>query len=284
MDNLSGIPSWLKSLVLFTIIVAVLAIGAYGLNFYGPLSTEQETWAQYGDFVGGTMNPLFAFSGLMALLYTIVLQSRELKNSAEQLKKSAIALEGQNELLNKQSFEATYFQLLQLYASVVRGLSVTVNVTQMQPNIRMSSRSIEDRECLKHLYERFVGSNLDKVARGDHNLTRKEAINVEYLNFYSSYGHVLGHYFRVLYNIVKFVDEASIADNEKKRYVNLLRAQLSKYELALLLYNMLSEKGRTDLVRLVKKYNLLKHLEPEVLEEADDIQLFESVDFGAGRL
>lgn len=284
MDNLSGIPSWLKSLVLFTIIVAVLAIGAYGVKFYGPLSTEQETWGQFGDFVGGTMNPLFAFSGLMALLYTIVLQSRELKHSAEQLKKSAIALEGQNELLTKQSFEATYFQLLQLYGSVVRGLSVTVKVPQMQPDVRVSSRSIEDRECLKHLYERFVNSNLDKVARGDHNLSREQAINVEYLSFYSRYGYVLGHYFRTLYNIVKFVDEASISEVEKKRYVNLLRAQLSRYELALMLYNMLSEKGRTDLVRLVKKYNLLKHLEPEVLEQPNDLQLFEGVEISAGKL
>ena len=284
MDNLSGIPSWLKSLVLFTIIVAVLVIGAYGIKFYGPLATEQETWGQFGDFVGGTMNPLFAFSGLMALLYTIVLQSRELKNSAEQLKKSAFALEGQNELLTKQSFEATYFQLLQLYGSVVRGLSVTTNVTRMQPNIEVSTRSTEDRECLKHLYERLVSSNLVKVSRGDHNLTREQAINVEYLRFYSTYGHVLGHYFRTLYNIVKFVDEASITENEKQKYVKLLRAQLSKYELALMLYNMLSEKGRTDLVRLAKKYNLLKHLEPEVLEMADDILLFDGVDYGAENL
>lgn len=284
MDNLSSIPSWLKSLVLFTIVVAVLAIGAYVIKFYGPLSAAQETWGQFGDFVGGTMNPLFAFSGLMALLYTIVLQSRELKHSAEQLRKSAVALEGQNELLTKQSFEATYFQLLQLYGSVVRGLSVTVSVTEMQPHIRVSSRSVEDRECLKQLYEWFVRSNLEKVARGDHNLTREQAINVEYLSFYSNYGHVLGHYFRTLYNIVKFVDEAAIAENEKKKYVNLLRAQLSKYELALMLYNMLSEKGRTDLVRLVKKYNLLKHLETEVLEQADDMLLFEEVEFGAGKL
>ena len=62
-------------------------------------------------------------------------------------------------------------------------------------------------------------------------------------------GHneALGHYYRHLYNLVKYVDEfddAVISDDDTYEYVKLLRSQMSDSEQLLLYYNAFSDMGR----------------------------------------
>jgi len=60
-----------------------------------------------------------------------------------------------------------------------------------------------------------------------------------------------------------FVDQSQA--NNKKFYVDLLRAQLSSSELVCVFYNANSDMGREKLLPLINKYNLLKHLDKEEL-------------------
>ena len=89
-----------------------------------------------------------------------------------------------------------------------------------------------------------------------------------------------GHYFRNLYRIVKLVHEnefytyeelggkSSINSNEynaknfemRYRYISMLRAQLSDYELLWLFYNCLSDNGSEKFKPLVEEYSLLKNM------------------------
>lgn len=55
-----------------------------------------------------------------------------------------------------------------------------------------------------------------------------------YTNFQISENHVVGHYFRGLYQILKFIDDCELPDSEKEKYSRILRAQLSTDEIALL--------------------------------------------------
>ncbi len=62
-------------------------------------------------------------------------------------------------------------------------------------------------------------------------------------------GHneALGHYYRHLYNLVKYVaefDDAVISEDDKYEYVKLLRSQMSDSEQLLLYYNAISDMGR----------------------------------------
>ena len=83
-----------------------------------------------------------------------------------------------------------------------------------------------------------------------------EQINYTYLKFYDTYEAKIGHYFRSLYNIVKFIDRSDVDD--RRLYTNLVRAQLSSWELWLLFYNALSDKGRDKFKPLIEKYALLE--------------------------
>jgi len=53
----------------------------------------------------------------------------------------------------------------------------------------------------------------------------------------------LGHYYRHLYQMTRYVDEQSI-DINKYEYVKTIRAQLSTHEQALLLLNSLTPVGQ----------------------------------------
>ena len=81
--------------------------------------------------------------------------------------------------------------------------------------------------------------------------------------FFKKYQNNLGHYFRNLYHIIKFVDKSEI-DN-KKRYTNFVRAQLSSHELALIFYNCLSVYGSEMFKPYIERYSLLKNMNKDLI-------------------
>lgn len=226
--------------------------GVYAHKFFGPLSNDQGVWGQFGDYVGGILNPLFSVTALFALLYTIVLQTKELRESSKQLEKSAEALSAQNLVLLKQSFETSFFNLASQFNELVRDL--------IAPD-----GSSKGKKCFAWLNNSLVTIYMNDVVRGNSMEPVHDAVNSQYIKFYQSNGHLIGHYFRTLYNILKFINNSQITTTEKKFYTNIIRAQLSKYELSLILYNCSSSYGSEKLLPLVVKYEILKHLEPESL-------------------
>lgn len=72
-----------------------------------------------------------------------------------------------------------------------------------------------------------------------------------YENIYKEHEEQIGHYYRNLYRIMKFIQDEHFSNNskdnekEKKKYRGILRAQLSSMELLMLFYNVVySEKGQ----------------------------------------
>jgi Putative phage abortive infection protein len=225
--------------------VAILVVMVYAIWFRGPLSADPAAWGQFGDYVGGVLNPTFSFLALLALLATFGLQVRELRISAKELKNSADALVKQNETLRRQTFEATFFQLLRLHNEIVLAIEIP-------------SRSLRGRAAFQFFLEQLEGQLIKAAGRTNLlNATDNfERVASTYNDFYREYEAVLGHYFRMLYNIIKLVHRAEGID--KRFYTNLVRAQLSSAELKLLFYNCLMRWGAEKFKPLVELYSLLK--------------------------
>lgn len=219
-------------------VAAALVIGFFGFKFYGPLSDDPGKWGQFGDYVGGVLNPTFSFLALLALLATLGLQIRELRISARELKNSADALVNQNSTLRQQTFEATFFQLLRLHNDIVASTEV-------------QGYSLKGRACFAHYLNELEGTLINEVAMQD-----LERFRTYYDLFYRQHQAALGHYFRLLYNIVKLVKRTEEID--KRFYTNLVRAQLSSAELQLIFYNCLSVWGSEKFKPLVEEFALLK--------------------------
>lgn len=239
LKDASSLLISLRYLAIFGAIFTVLMLGLYFYKFNGPLTEDSALWGQFGDFIGGVLNPTFGFLALIALLATFELQVRELRISAKELKNSADALLKQNETLRLQSFEATFFQLLHFNNECVSSMEVT-------------QYSLKGRACISH-YLQWFETDFEGNPAID-----LDVLNRSYDSFYRENQAVLGHYFRFLYHIFKFLKQSEGID--KNFYANLVRAQLSSAELTLIFYNCLSRWGNEKFKPLVEEFALLKTL------------------------
>lgn len=102
----------IASILIIAVLAIAAAIGMYTNYFNGSVTTNHSRWGQFGDFFGGTLNPIFGFLTIIALLITIRVQIKELRQTREATEKSALALGKQYEIALKQSYEQSFFRFL----------------------------------------------------------------------------------------------------------------------------------------------------------------------------
>lgn len=94
----SGLISWFALLFVFIIFCTFIYLGE---NKY----SAPENIGQIGDFIGGLTNPVLSFLALLVLLRTTSIQTGEAR-------KTTSFMEKQQDLMEKDKFENTFFQLL----------------------------------------------------------------------------------------------------------------------------------------------------------------------------
>lgn len=106
--------------------------------------------------------------------------------------------------------------------------------------------------------------------------------------FFGGHQYHLGHYFRHLYQAVKYIDQQPcwlFSTNEKYSYVKTLRAQMSNYEQAIFFINSLTELGRKweyenkNNVQLISKYNLVKNLPKYFISDMEPQYFYPKIEF-----
>ncbi|MCY4026057.1 MAG: hypothetical protein OXH75_07045 [Acidobacteria bacterium] len=97
-------------IVSVAILILLISIYPYVATFGRALSAHPSRWGQFGDYIGGVLNPSISLLALLALLYAIHVQSRELGNSTRELENSVRVLTEQSASLKLQNFERTFFE------------------------------------------------------------------------------------------------------------------------------------------------------------------------------
>lgn len=117
--------------LLFALICLVFIFIAYYFSYFSDnlLPKNREELGQLGDYFGGLLNPIFGLASFLALLATILYQSKELKLSRNELEltrielaNSASALDAQNRAIELQSFEQTFFSWLKNYKELLANI------------------------------------------------------------------------------------------------------------------------------------------------------------------
>jgi hypothetical protein len=198
---------------------------------------------EFGD-VYGALNTLFSGLAFSGVIISIVLQSIELRATRKEMNSQVLQFEQQTEAMQKQVFESSFFSMMNLHNQISSGL-----------------RS-EDK--FKILFE-----NLNFVAKDTHHhgKTLIEHLNSVYEIFMGKAYSDIGHYFRYIYQIMKFIDKSKLSEGEKSIYMNILRAQFSNYELLLLFVNCLCYKRSDKFKCLVEKYGFFEHIYDTDLKE-----------------
>lgn len=261
------------------VIVAGVVLWSYFAQFSGKLSDEQGVWGQFGDFVGGTLNPIFALLSFIALLMTLLIQNKELVISSEELKKSTEALSQQSKALDLQNFERTFFELIRLHHELVNGIVIRESsFNYSDESLQERSTKREGRECFAKFYSN-LSNYYHKILEGiDQTQSMPARIEEAFEQLIDYEQSSIGHYFRNLYHIFKFIDEGDVVN--KQRYASIVRAQLSSNELCLLFYNALMPQNIKFKV-LIEKYAVLENMSfDKLFDKEQHLSLYESAAYG----
>jgi uncharacterized membrane protein len=268
-----AIPKWV---IAFTALVATAALIFYGYTYF--TNEKYDVLGTWGDFVGGTLNPILTFATFIGLLYTIHLQQRELRLTRNELsltrqefERSSNALEAQNLTTKQQRFENTLFSMIEMLNQIVNTMDVVVG-----------DKNITGRDCFTRFYN-SIHKLYNMSNKRDFNGTTKIIDDSDGLIAIGSYNRIydglqtdLGHYFRVLYNIFRYIDQSEFADGI---YAKILRAQLSNQELLIIFYNNATERGKA-FAALAERFELYDNLNTEQLLRPEHIELASKKSFG----
>lgn len=246
---------------------AVMSPMPDGVNVPDAVGAEFGSFAgTFGDFFGGVVNPALTFGTLIALAITILMQRTQLTEEKHR------ANEATN-VSNLQTFETTFFNLLNLHSNVMSGLNFSANsVRFLQSKERYAAATDADdvasgrqvfTEVLNAIYHKSSPQNYGQALLAP---TPK----IMYARIQQRHNYALGHYFRHLYQILAFVDRyrtrlISMNSAEeytlRKRYTNILRSQLSAHELGVLFFNCADEMVDAGQFRdLLIEWEMLEHI------------------------
>jgi len=272
--KINRFSNWAWSFVAIGFILGIYSI----FYFYNSKIDDSFGLNLLGDFLSGSVASLWSLSGLFFIYVAFLGQKQQLLNqqleimySRLEVKYTRYELKGQkkemktqNETLIKQKFENTFFQMLSLYNSIINSLDT----------LDSDSIKITGRDCFEDYYQSILKST-SWVIYGDeyHSVKENANINKTLEGFeitYESNKSDLGHYFRTLYQIIKFIDNSSIQD--KKQYISIFRSQLSSYEQVLLFYNCLHLNGKIKFKPLIEKYALFNNIDDTILVNKDHLK------------
>lgn len=154
--------------ILGTLVAVVLAL--YFYQFHATLSLENTVWGQFGDYLGGVMNPILGFFSFIALLLALMVQAaqsetavaafaqtqRDSAKAGEDLLRSMELIQSIAHALREQSKAArTTADLLALAHSLVI-VSELIKEEEAHRGVVTSNRLIELREQRDQLTSRLL--------------------------------------------------------------------------------------------------------------------------------
>ncbi|ATH71766.1 hypothetical protein CFN77_06045 [Bacillus altitudinis] len=143
-------------------------------------------------------------------------------------------------------------------------------------NIKGVKYSISNVEFFESFHDEEV-INFFKQIRKETLLEPSRLKSIAYEKLYKEKEEEIGHYYRNLYRIMKFIHDEQFSNNskenelEKKKYRGILRAQLSSMELLMLFYNVVYSKKGEKFKEILKGTNFFDdHLIESKLLWAND--------------
>ena len=227
----------------------------------------------FGDSFG-VLTACFSGLAFAGIVYTMFLQMKELGYQRKELKFTHDELtltrkefEKQNIAAKLQNFESTFFQMLRLHNDIVGSL-----------DLRWQGQDREiGRSYFSYIYNRLKTKYEKRVSSGAPGSYANQ-IEVAVHEIWNEYRRDLGPYYRYLFTIFNFVVENDVVD--KRQYADIVRAQLSDYELLILFYLVMHKYGIEKFKSIVEDFAIFENLPQELLCSASDMDFYHPKAFG----
>ncbi len=241
-------------------------------------SLDAATMGVFGDFIGGYIGQLISLIGICFLIATFRTEYARAK---------------------RERFENRFFQLLQLHrdnvdeteVKEVKGRKVFVlmirewrwilNIIRYEAQVNaeeLTQRQLieisflcmfygvgpNSSRMLRRSLDGFRGTFVDILEKALNSQGLKEEVREEKkLSYLPFEGHQsrLGHYYRHLFQMVRFVEANAPSDFAAQQHMSTIRAQLSTHEQALLLLNSLTPMGSPWWnLNLIERFRLVHNI------------------------
>ena len=264
------------------ILLPLVPIGFYIRYFYKKDITQSpEIWGQFGDYMGGVINPIFGFISVVLLIYTIrqqqealSLQREELQATREELARSAKAQEASEKALNEQAgifkqqqFEATFFAIFNQL------IQISNNLLQKENNIyylilkkyKSPYNFININKEKKEIKIEF--NSLKKIDKTEASklwlLSIQKEIDTKYIEFHQ--------FSLLLYQALKLINLNNKDFKSRKKYSNILRAAIDIRVLQILALSVcrLNNETYCPYINLLEESSFFEHMPFKLVEDKD---------------
>lgn len=241
-----------------------------------------------GDFVGGVFGTFFSFISALLVIYTIVLQNRQHARDVfsqtfyEMLhihndNVTGMQMQWQNNVIEGrkvfsvlvEEYSRTY-EMVQRYVCGVKNGAASTEIYNDSMLDYLDDEERRNRYLMRLAYGYFFfGSEKFILYKRDKSLTDQQKTELMIADFVKKSMRqnclyvvgrnvLLGHYYRHLYQMVKYViNTEALNEQERYQYAKLIRAQLNDDEQLLLYYNAMADTGSNWLKRPVPVNSLL---------------------------
>lgn len=274
---------WL-CLIVFVCYVLLLIVNRINVEHTG----------QIGDFIGGVCGTILTLAGTLYIIKTFNSQSKHSRKEVfetafmemlelhkQNVSEIKITISDNKEYVGRAAFPEFYNELETIYLTTKDAITNFLNQDKStkydlfrndemlltlshQLSYGFFFYNIHDYVLTKDKNSPVYDITLEVVLRLNEDARMKDLKSLQR-------NILLGHYFRHLYNMVKYVDDSKETFNfhDREIFCNLIRSQLSDYEQILLYYNTLSPLGNAwinplgekevDKMSLLCKYRLVKN-------------------------
>lgn len=227
---------------------------------------DAQKLSAFGEFIGGFIGVFFTLAATFLIWLTY-------KTQRQELQKTSNLAELQSKVLKTQQFENTYFSLLSHLSNLINSMTSDSQVL-IEP-------SVQGKEYLHHAYRRFKDkikekgqSNIDNIKIASHTeeqraeLIRNVLVKIYEDDIFPYHSFNLGHYYRFIHNIIKYVISEYEDEKLQRKYLTFLQAQMSNDEMGFILVNSLSKysldkNNNTKFKDWIDYYNILENIDRE---------------------
>ncbi|GAA5225115.1 hypothetical protein [Membranihabitans marinus] len=223
-----------KSNIIYIVVLIIIIWLLSALLTYFLYETPADRGA-FGDMFGA-VNALFSGLALAGVIYTILLQSKELSLQRDELKQTRGVFE-------KQQFESTFFQLLKLQQNILNEVDVHITTRRRGGEIIKETTKVGQNALLE--FQKILNSEYVDKSIVDSKVDEAKFVQSLIRYFEVDMTNNLTVYFSILSNVIEFADGYDHSD--KTFYVQLITNQLAPIEKYYLFHKILTQKLVSDI-------------------------------------
>ncbi|WP_160270695.1 putative phage abortive infection protein [Kosakonia sacchari] len=216
----------------------------------------------FGDSFGW-LTSLMSALAFWGVYRTLQLQMAEIERVKKQV-------EEQSKKERQQSFENTFFNLTNTLQNIIGDMLFYDSKMQ---------KDFEGRIVFVKYYEKLHGDisgkeilslldgNSEDVNRAKRILKRVST------SFFEKRTQYIGHYFRYFISTIGYIENGVIDDDDKKKYINIMKSQLSNYEMVIMFYYALTDSG-ANLKDAIERFTLFEYFPLDKLLARNQTKMF----------